>query len=88
MFGLENIKDREDGKKIHLSTMFWKKFNMENCNPANSSMKLDKTMCSNTHEDIQSMKDVPFMEAVGSLFYVAQVTRPAIAYAVNMVSQF
>lgn len=61
---------------------------MENSNPANPSMKLDETMSSKTHEEIQSIKDVPFMEAVGSLLYVAQVTRPVIAYTVNMVSQF
>lgn len=31
---------------------------------------------------------VPYKEAVGSLLYLAMVTRPDIAYAVNAVSQY
>ncbi|XP_055623253.1 uncharacterized protein LOC129766690 [Toxorhynchites rutilus septentrionalis] len=34
------------------------------------------------------MKKVPFKEVVGSLLYAAQATRPDIAFAVNLVSQF
>ncbi|XP_062710996.1 uncharacterized protein LOC134289024 [Aedes albopictus] len=69
-----------------------KRFNMANSNavstPANASLKLDKTMSPSTPEEVEVIKAVPFKQAVGSLLYAAQATRPDIAYAVNMVSQF
>lgn len=34
------------------------------------------------------MSNVPYQEAVGSLIYLSQGTRPDIAYAVNSVSKF
>lgn len=34
------------------------------------------------------MESVPYQEAVGSVLFAAQVTRPDIQFAVNMVSRF
>lgn len=34
------------------------------------------------------MEKIPYQEAVGSLLYAAQVSRPDIQYAVNMVSRY
>lgn len=40
-------------------------------------------------EDAQkNMKQIPYQEAVGSILYAAQLTRPDIQYAVNTASRF
>lgn len=52
------------------------------------SIKLDKSMCPKTPDEVADMEDVHFKEAVDSLLYATQGTRPDIAFAVNMVSQF
>lgn len=41
-----------------------------------------------TEESKHTHVNVPYKEAVGSLFYLAMVSRPDIAYAVNAVSQY
>lgn len=89
-------KSREDGKLWLDQQAFIddivKRFGMDNCypvdTPAESSQRLDKTMCPKTTEETVDMQKVPFKEAVGCLSFAAQVTRPDIAYAVNVVSQF
>ena len=45
-------------------------------------------MCPKTQEDIEEMKKIPYQSAVGSLMYLILGTRPDIAYAVGVVSQF
>jgi hypothetical protein len=56
--------------------------------PADPSLRLDKSMAPKTDEQSREMTRVPYKEAVGCLSFVAQTTRPDIAYAVNAVSQF
>ncbi|XP_055605733.1 uncharacterized protein LOC129753909 [Uranotaenia lowii] len=56
--------------------------------PADPSVRLGKSMGPNGPEEEAEMKKVPFKEAVGSLSFAAQVTRPDISFAVNAVSQF
>ncbi|XP_049308584.1 uncharacterized protein LOC125777524 [Bactrocera dorsalis] len=45
-------------------------------------------MCPKTEEEKKEMEKVPYMEAVGSLLYAAQNTRPDISFAVNLLSRF
>ncbi|XP_062542059.1 uncharacterized protein LOC134210052 [Armigeres subalbatus] len=45
-------------------------------------------MAPKSQKEIEEMKRIPFKEAVGCLSFVAQITRPDIAYALNAVSQF
>ncbi|XP_059222145.1 uncharacterized protein LOC131996444 [Stomoxys calcitrans] len=45
-------------------------------------------MCPTTEDEINEMKTIPYQEAVGSIMYAAQVTRPDIAYAVGVLSRF
>lgn len=66
-----------------------KRFNMLNCNAAKSpgdpNQKLtEKTI--NAGNDLTGK--VPFQELIGSLLYVAQITRPDISFCVNNVSRF
>ena len=65
---------------------------MTNCHPAATpfepSQRLDKSMCPESKEEKEDMANVPYKEAIGSLDYLSQVTRPDICYAVNAVSQY
>ena len=65
------------------------KFNMGNCKPAKVPMmeKLNKGMSPKNEQETVQMADVPYQEAVGSLMYLAQCTRPDILYAVNQLSR-
>lgn len=68
------------------------KFNMVDCNPAatpsDPNQKLTKEMCPKTEEEMEAMSNVPYQQLVGSLLYIAQGSRPDIAWSVNNVSKF
>jgi hypothetical protein len=51
-------------------------------------MPLMKEDCPQTPEDLEYMRSVPYLSAVGSLMYLAVGTRPDIAYAVGALSRF
>lgn len=65
---------------------------MHNCKPIdtpiakNESLSLD--MCPKTQDEKEKMPHVPYANAVGSLMYAMMCTRPAIGYAVGLVSRF
>lgn len=56
--------------------------------PADPNQKLTKDMCPKSEKEMEEMASIPYHEAVGGLLYIAQGTRPDIAYAVNTVSKF
>lgn len=62
------------------------KFRMANakplCMPADPNVRLSPC----TAED-ERATSVPYREAIGSLVFLASITRPDIAFAVNMVSR-
>lgn len=65
------------------------RFNMLDCKPVYTPMEVNVKLqkdCECHRENIYDK--VPYQEAVGSLLYLSQVTRPDIAYAVNVVSRF
>jgi hypothetical protein len=49
---------------------------------------LTKDMAPKTDEEKDDMEDVPYKSLIGSLLYVARVTRPDIMYAVSFLSRF
>ncbi|KAG5879152.1 hypothetical protein JTB14_033357 [Gonioctena quinquepunctata] len=65
-------------------------FNMLGCKnssvPAEPENSLIKPI--DTRETDETLKNIPYREAVGNLLYIAMNTRPEIAYAVSFVSQF
>jgi hypothetical protein len=65
---------------------------MEDCNyksiPADPNNKVNHKMSPTTEEDKRDMEKRPVREAIGSLMYLANMTRPDISYAVNQISAF
>ncbi|KAH9318746.1 hypothetical protein KI387_020515, partial [Taxus chinensis] len=94
--GIQISRDREK-RKIHLSQESYirnilKKFGMENCKPVSTPMevgnKLSLDMCPKTQEEESYMSMVPYQNVVGSLMYAMVSSRPDIAHAVSIVSQY
>lgn len=81
-----------DGSIVARQTLYTRKilekFNMELAHPV--SIPADNyqnvSMLKTTKKD-ETLLNVPFREAVGSLLFLSMVTRPDIAFAVNAVSQ-
>jgi hypothetical protein len=65
--------------------------NLENAKPAPSPLapgvKLGSEFSPMHAEEIQEMRKVPYREAVGGLMYIANGTRPDIAYATNLLAR-
>lgn len=87
--------DQQDGQ-ITLDQISYIKeilirFRMDECKevgtPSDTNAKLSINMKSDA-DDEEELKRIPYQEAVGSLLYLAQCTRPDIAFAVNDVSRF
>ena len=57
--------------------------------PSRHGISLSKEQCPKTPQEKESMNQVPYASAVGSLMYVMLCTRPDICYAVgSIVSRF
>jgi len=56
--------------------------------PMDTNSTLTKAMCPSTDAEKNRMKDIPYLEAVRSIMYVAIGTRPNITYAVQHLSYF
>lgn len=69
-----------------------RRFDMQNCNPISTPMdhnqKLSIEMSPRNDVERAEMNNVPYQEAIGSIMYAAQVTRPDVCFAVNAVSRF
>lgn len=66
-----------------------KTFNMANCKSVNTPM--DSNICLDDYENSKNDscdKNVPYKRLIGSLMYLAVLTRPDIAYSVSFLSQY
>ena len=65
---------------------------MTECNPIGTPLdandKLSSSECSTDPKEIEEMSKKPYMEAIGSLLFASQITRPDIAFVVNQLSRF
>ncbi|GKB21187.1 retrotransposon protein, putative, ty1-copia subclass [Tanacetum coccineum] len=67
-------------------------FYMENSKrgtiPMQEKLKLSKSQGASTPAEIQRMQNIPYASAVGSIMYAVRCTRPDVAFAQNITSQF
>lgn len=94
--GMHISRDRQAGT-IKISQQKYlrevlERFGMSDCNPvttpADVNVKLSGEMAPDDEMEKEQMRAVPYQEAVGSLLFAAQVSRPDIQFAVNLVSRF
>jgi hypothetical protein len=68
-----------------------KRFGMEDCKAVGTPLDVNSKLVKLTDEEYaleaQSMVDVPYKQAVGSLMYAMIATRPDLAYPISVVSQ-
>lgn len=69
-----------------------KKFGMEEsktvATPLDPNVKLSNSSKPETQEEIEKMKTKPYRELIGGLIYMANTTRPDIAFATSTLSRF
>lgn len=85
-----NEKTIELDQEIYIWEIL-KRFGMADCKatctPSDTNTKLSINMPGDD-ATMEELKKIPYQEAVGSLLYLAQGTRPDIAFAINDVSRF
>jgi hypothetical protein len=94
--GVEIIRDRPN-RTLHLSQRQYcldilQRFGFANASPVSTPLDpgvhLDASMSPSTPEEVEYMKTVPYINAVGALMYLAIVTRADIAYTVGVLCRF
>ena len=93
--GFEIVRNREcKTLLLHQSTLInniLKRFDMQNCTPVDtpcSTLAAEKKTLTRCFESLESLeRKMPYREVVGSLMYIANGTRPDIAFSVNIVSR-
>ena len=93
LLGVEIIRDRAN-RSISLSQHQYivdmlEGYSMAECNPVGMPLalgtKLSKTMHPQTQEEIDYMRTVPYLSAVGSLNYLSTMIHPGISYLLTFV---
>lgn len=64
------------------------RFGMEDCNPIATPMDVNTKYSRDMDGKDEGNKKIPYREAIGSLLYAAQVTRPDINFSVILLSRF
>ena len=96
LLGVEITRNRRE-KKLFISQQQYilnklDDFGMSDCKPVGTPMipsqKLTLDQCPKTEEDKAQMENIPYIKAVGSLMYLATMTRPDIAFTVGVLARF
>jgi len=96
ILGFEITRDRPNrrlwiGQQLHAEAML-SRFGMEDSSPVvtpmDASVTLTREQAPSTPEDVAYMATIPYLEALGSLMYLSQGTRPDISFAVGALSRF
>jgi len=96
ILGMQIDYDKEKGtlflhqSKYALSIL--ERYGMANARPAGApmdkSVHLRKPAEPPTIDEMQEMRHIPYLSAIGSLMYLSQATRPDLAYAIGALSRF
>ena len=94
--GMEIARDHDAGTVSVRQSKFLQsilaKFGMQDCKPVKTpqdpGLHLTKSMCEGGCKHEESMTNVPYRQAVGCLMYLMVATRPDLAAAVGVLSQF
>lgn len=69
-----------------------RRFKMHDCEPVklplDPNQRLTREMSPSNDDEANQMLSIPYQEAVGSILYLAQCTRPDISHSIAIVSQF
>ena len=96
ILGIRIYRDRKQ-RLIGLSQSTYvdkilKRFRMEDSKkgslPLNPGIKLSKSQCPVTDDEVDKMSRVPFASAIGSIMYAMTCTRPDVSFALSMVSRY
>ena len=66
------------------------RFGMADCKPISTPMELclSRTQSPQNAQEAETMRQTPYLSAVGALMYLATTTRPDIAYTVGVLARF
>ena len=96
LLGIEITRDRPN-RSLSLSQRQYiinmlERFGFSDCNPVSTPMepglRLSPEQGAETPEERAEMSDLPYINAVGALMYLATCTRPDIAYTVSQLARF
>ena len=96
LLGVEIIRNRPKhslslSQHQYIQTLL-ERFGLSDCTPVSTPLdpgaRLSTSMSPTTPEEIEEMHSVPYLQAVGSLMYLAIATCPDIAYAVGVLARF
>jgi hypothetical protein len=96
LLGIKIERDRPN-RHIYLSQRQYiidmlERYGLSNSNPVSTPMdpgtKLSVSMAPQNNDDVAFMKSVPYINAVGSLMYLAITSHPDIAYSVGVLARF
>ena len=96
LLGIKIERDRSK-RQIHLSQTQYiidmlERYGHSDCKPVSTPMdpglRLSSSMAPQNDEEIALMKSIPYINAVGSLMYLAISSRPDIAYSVGVLARF
>ena len=96
LLGIKITRDREN-RTISLSQASYidsiiTRFNFNDLKPSPTPMdpniRYSKSQSPQTVEEAARMRQIPYREAIGSILYLSVATRPDIAFATGLLSQF
>lgn len=95
ILGVEVHRNRQT-RELFLSqrkhvTEILERFQMQDCRPVSTPLEkngLSKSSCPKNDIERERMKDIPYINVVGALNYLAICTRPDISYAVGALGQY